>query len=468
MSEALLIKGGCVVTMDAARRRFDPGAVLVEGSRIAAVGPSQELAAAYPGVASIEAAGALVTPGLIDAHNHPIHYLSKGLADDLELSVRSYRNIWPFEAGLTPEEAHLSSLGTFAEMIRGGTTCFVDPGSPRPHEVARAAAEIGIRGVVSREAWDLPDENAPAGLLEQTDAVLAAGEEVVERWNGAADGRLRAWLSLVRPSSVSDELCRRTKRRADELGVGIHGHLVASRTEDRDTQRVVGSGSAVPRYAELGLLGPNLCLAHLGWLEDAEIELLLEAGVKGVHCPSASMLGGFGVIAHGRFPELVEAGVPVALGSDAAAISRFLDMVRVGYLAACGHKDARIDPTVMGADCAFEMLTSGGARCVLWEDEIGSLEAGKAADLVVWDTDGLEWHPNPLANPIRNLIYSASGRSARTVLIDGNVVMRDRVIANLDLDPFLAAADAAAAAVRARLGLEVGAEGGRAAGATAG
>src|SRR6185437_5105641 len=106
----------------------------------------------------------------------------------------------------------------------------------------------------------------------------------------------------------------------------------------------------------------NLCLAHLGWLDDDEIGLLSEAGVKGVHCPSASMLGGFGVIAHGRFPEIIAAGVPVGLGSDAAAISRFVDMVRVAYLAACAHKDARLDPTIMGADVAFEMLTTGAAR----------------------------------------------------------------------------------------------------------
>jgi 5-methylthioadenosine/S-adenosylhomocysteine deaminase len=451
----MLVRGGCVVTMDDERRIIEDGAVLVDGSTIAAVGPTAELEAAYPDAEAIDAAGALVTPGLIDAHNHPSHFLSKGLADDLELSVRSYQRIWPFEAGLTPEEAHLGALGTFAEMIRNGTTCFADPGSPRPDDVARAAVEIGIRGVVSYEAWDVPDPNAPAGLLESTDVVLERGEEAVERWNGAADGRLRAWFSLVRPVSVTDDLCQRTKQRADALGVGIHGHLVASRTADRDTQRVVGSGSAVPRYAELGLLDENLCLAHLGWLEDDEIELLRAAGVKAVHCPSASMLGGFGVIAHGRFPELIDAGVPVGLGTDAGAISRFLDMVRIAYLAACAHKDARLDPTVMGAERAFEMVTCTGARVLLWDEQIGSLEAGKAADLVIWDTSEPEWHPNPLARPIRNLVYSASGRSARTVLIDGRVVMRDRVLANLDMEAFLTAADEAALEIWRRLGLSV-------------
>lgn len=451
----LLISGGTVATMDARRTVIADGAVAVRDGTIAAVGETADLARRYPDARTISSAGCLVTPGLVDAHNHPIHYLSKGLADDLELSHRSYERIWPYEAALTDEEAYVSALGTFAEMIRHGTTCFCDPGSYRPDSVARAALEIGIRGIVARESWDVPDEHAPRAHLESTTDALERGEAVVERWNGAGAGRLRGWFSLVRPSHVTDELCRRTMERAEALGVGIHGHLTASRTADVQTRRVVGHGSAVDRYRELGLLRRNLCLAHLGWIEPDEVEHLVAGDVKAVHCPSASMLGGFGVIAHGTFPEMVAAGLTIALGSDAGAISRFLDLVRVMYLAACAHKDARIDPTAMGADTAFEMATSAGARALLWEDRIGSLEPGKAADLVVFDTSGVEWHPNPLHNPVANLVYSASGRSARTVIIDGVVVMEDGELTQIDLPGLLARADAAADDVLGRLGLTV-------------
>ncbi len=442
--------------MDSERRVIDGGAVAVRGTQIDAVGTCAELEPRYPDAQRIDAPTGLITPGLIDAHNHPIHYLSKGLADDLELSERSYRHIWPFEAALTDEEAYVSSLGTFAEMIRHGTTCFCDPGSYRPDAVARAARDIGIRGVVAREGWDVPDPNAPVTHTETVEEAVERGTEVVERWNGAADGRLRAWLSLVRPAHVTDELCVRTKELADALGVGIHGHLTASRTSDADTRRVVGTGSAVARYNELGLLDANLLLAHLGWIVPEEVELLVSADVKAVHCPSASMLGGFGVIAHGTFPEMLDAGLTVALGSDAGAISRFLDLVRVMYVAACGHKDARIDPTIAGAHAAFEMATTNGARALLWDDRIGSLEPGKAADLVIFDTDAIEWHPNPLRNGIASLIYSASGRSARTVLVDGEPVMEDGTLKTVELAPLLDQVDAAADAVLGRLGLSVG------------
>jgi 5-methylthioadenosine/S-adenosylhomocysteine deaminase len=456
LTAELLVTGGALITMDAQRRVIEDGAVAVRGAVIEAVGSRAQLERDYPGARQIGGSTAVVTPGLIDAHNHPIHYLSKGLADDLELSYRSYRHIWPFEAVLTDEEAYLSSLGTFAEMIRHGTTCFCDPGSYRPDAVARAAHDIGIRGVVTRESWDIPDPNAPVAHTETVDEALGRGEEFIARWNGTADGRLRAWFSLVRPTHVSDALCTRTKARADALGVGIHGHLVASQTSDADTRRIVGGNSAVGRYHDLGLLDANLCLAHLGWISPDELELLVAGEVKAVHCPSASMLGGFGVIAHGTFPEMCDAGLTVALGTDAGAISRFLDLVRVMYLAACAHKDARIDPTVLGAHAAFEMATVGGARALLWSDHIGSLEPGRAADIVVFETDGLDWHPNPLRNPVANLVYSASGSSASTVIIGGVPVMENRVLTQVDGDELLGRLDRTADEVLGRLGISLG------------
>jgi 5-methylthioadenosine/S-adenosylhomocysteine deaminase len=229
--------------------------------------------------------------------------------------------------------------------------------------------------------------------------------------------------------------------------------MTVSRTTNEATQRVVGTGSAIGRFHGLGLLEANLCLAHLGWVEPPEIELLLAGDVKAVHSPSASMLGAFGVIAHGTFPEMIAAGLTVALGSDACAISRFVDLVRVAYIAACAHKDVRLDATAMGAHTAFEMAPRGGARALRGEDRNGSLEPGKAADLVVFDTDELEWHPNPLRNPVANLVYSASGRSARTVIIDGEVVMEDRVLAHVDLNELRAEAATAADRVLERIGV---------------
>ncbi|MGH2871858.1 MAG: amidohydrolase family protein [Solirubrobacteraceae bacterium] len=452
MAADLLVRGDVVITMDPARTMIADGAVAVGNGAIVEVGTAEALAARHGTAKTLGGPGCIVTPGFVDVHNHPVHYLSKGLADDLELSRRSYERIWPFEAALTDEEAYTSATGTFIEMIRNGTTCFCDPGGYQPDAVARAARDIGIRGIVARETWDIPDEQAPPTHQADLADALERAEAVVERWHGTADGRLRAWLSLVRPSHVSDELCRRVKARADALGVGIHAHLVASRTASDKTRQVVGEGSAIGRYGDLGLLDENLLLAHLGWVTGEEIERLVAGGVKAAHCPSASMLGGFGVIAHGTFPEMAQAGLTIGLGTDAGAISRFIDLVRVMYLAACAHKDARTDAEVMGAHKAFECATIDGARALMWDDEIGSLELGKRADIAVLRTDDVEWHPNPTASPVANLIYSASGRAVSSVVIDGRVVMEDRAMRTIDLDAFLSEADAAAESVLARIG----------------
>lgn len=453
MSGRLLVRGGTVVTGGSAPEVIVDGVVFIENGEIAWLGPSGSWDGSELDARLIDAHGCLVTPGLIDAHNHPIHFLSKGIADDRELGERSYQRIWPYEAALTDDEAYVSALGTFAEMLCHGTTCFADPGSLHPQAVARAAAETGIRGIISREAFDVPDHRAPTNLVETTAEVLARGRDTVDALNGTAGGRIRAWLSLVRPVSVSDDLCRRTAALAAELGVGIHGHMVVSRTTNPRTQEVVGVGSAVERYRRLGVLDVPLVLAHLGALSDGEIDTLASQGVAAVHCPSASMLGGFGVIAHGTFPEMVQRGLTVALGSDAAAISRFLDMIRVAYLAACAHKDARIDPTIMGADVAFEMLTTGAARALRWDERIGRLAVGMAADLAIFATDGLAFHPRPLANPVRDLIYGASGAAVRTVIVDGEPVLEDWALLRVDLDALRRDTANAADAVLARIGL---------------
>jgi len=189
---------------------------------------------------------------------------------------------------------------------------------------------------------------------------------------------------------------------------------------------------SVARYEQLGLLDANLYAVQMGALDDAEVELIARRNVKVGHCPSASMLGAFGCIAHGKFPELIAAGATVAIGTDAAAISRFLDMVREMYLAACAHKDARADARVMGAHTAMEMATINGAKALLWDDAIGSLEAGKCADLALIDMEALEWYPRPQVNPVANLVYSSGGHRVDSVMIDGNWVLRDRRLTTID------------------------------------
>ena len=366
-----------MVTMDASRRVIEDGAIAIRGPRIEAVGSRTDLEPCYPDARRIDAPDGLITPGLIDAHNHPIHYLSKGLADDLELSHRSYERIWPLRGGAhrrgglrqrardlrrddPPRHDVLLRPGQLPPRLGGPRR----PGDRHPRH--RHPRELGRRPT-----------NCAARPPESTTDALERGEEVVERWNGAGAGRLRGWFSLVRPSHVTDELCRRTMERAEALGVGIHGHLTASRTADVQTRRVVGHGSAVDRYRELGLLRRNLCLAHLGWIEPDEVAAPRRRRRQGGSLPVGEHARGLRGHRARHVPRDGRGRPDHRAGSDAGAISRFLDLVRVMYLAACAHKDARIDPTAMGADTAFEMATIGRAARFSGSDRIGSLESGR-------------------------------------------------------------------------------------------
>lgn len=427
----MIFRSGYVVTMDPDRRIYRDGAVAITGDRIVAVGQTEDVLAEHRSPNVIDATDRLILPGLIDGHNHPFQYLSKGIGDDVDIMTWLYKRVYPYEAHLTADEAYVGALGNYAEMIKSGTTCFNDPGGHHADMLAQAAVDIGIRGIVNTSTRDLADADVPVPerLFENTETALHNAESYVEKWHGAAGGRLRAWTSLRYIFNVSDNLCRGIKNIADRFGVGIHSHVAAVSGENEAIEKRFGKRS-LARYKELGLFGPNLYLIHMGYPNEEEIGWLREADVKVVHCPSASMHGAYGVIHQKMMPVMIEAGITVGLGTDSATAGRFLDMVRVMYLASCAHKDAYADPLKVGAYKALEMCTIDGARACLWENDIGSLEVGKKADLIVVNMTGLHWHPN--VDPIANLVYAANGRDIDTVIVDGRMLMKNRTLLTVD------------------------------------
>ncbi len=362
----VLIAGGTVVTMDPDRHIYADGAVAISADRIADVGETNELRKRYPDAEQIDARGMVVTPGLIDGHNHPAYFLAKGTFDDIEIGRRWRERLYPFDTNVEDDEVYWGSLGTFAEMIRSGTTCFADPGGFSPDSTNKAAAKIGIRGVVTRSTSDIKDALRPLPDDNLVGAKAAAdmNEALYQRWHGAENGRIRIWFGLRNSTTGTDDLCLRVKRLADKYGVGIHAHLATYPAENDQTIELFGC-RAVERYQRLGILDSNFYAVHMGAIDDADVETVAKTNTKVAHCPSASMLGGFGVISGGKFPELIDAGVTISVGSDAAAISRFLDMTRVMYLAACAHKDAHYDAALIGAHKAMEMGTIDGAKALL-------------------------------------------------------------------------------------------------------
>jgi 5-methylthioadenosine/S-adenosylhomocysteine deaminase len=454
MNTTSLITNVTVVTMGAQREIVRDAALAWSGDRIVAVGKERDLLTDFGNATRIDGAGGLLCPGFVDAHNHGAHFLTKGLLDDVATVERWKTRLYPFECSVSEDETYWGAMGTYAEQLLHGTTCVGDAGSPFPNSVACAADDIGIRVVLTGVITDTFDPLRPLQPgTEPTAAGMAAYNERLHReFDGAADGRVRVAFGLWTGSTVSDELVMRIRDLADRHGAIVHGHLATRDSDNEDAQQKYGC-SAVERYQRLGVLGPNFVGAHAGAIDLKDVEILAASGASITHCPSASMLGGFGCIAHGRFPELVAAGVNIALGSDAASISRFLDMPRLMYLAACGHKDARRDAAIMGAHRAMEMATLGGARALGLQDSIGSLEPGKQADFVLLRTDGIEWQPRPAFNPVANLVYSSGGYRVDTTVVAGRTVVAGGELCSRDLRELLVNVRAAADTAVARAGL---------------
>jgi 5-methylthioadenosine/S-adenosylhomocysteine deaminase len=429
----LIIANGYVVTMDPHRQIYADGAVAIEGRNIVAVGRTRDVLGKHRAAHVIDASGKLVIPGLIDGHNHAFQYLSKGIGDDVDIMTWLYKRVYPYETHVTAEEAYVGALGNYVQMIKSGTTCFNDPGGYHVDSLAQAALDVGIRGILNRSTRDIADQGAPVPekLFEDLETNLVQGEAAVNKWNDSADGRLRCWFSLRYVFNVSDDLCRGIKQLADKHGVGIHAHAAAVEGENEAIEERFGKRS-LERFYDLGLFGPNLYLVHMGYPNEREIDWLKTHDVKVAHCPSASMHGAYGVVGNQMMKQMIDRNLTISLGTDSATAGRYLDMVRVMYLAACAHRDQFADATIMGAYKALEMATIQGARACLWEREIGSLETGKRADVVVVDMSGLRWHPN--LDPVRSFIYAADGDDVETVIIDGKVVMQDRVILTVDED----------------------------------
>lgn len=448
----LIVRGGTVITMDAARTIYNDGAIAVSGDRIVAAGKASDIESRFRAKTAIDAKNGLILPGLIDAHNHPGQYLSKGIGDDVGILQWLYERVYPFEAHCTEDDVYTGALANFVEMVSNGSTCFCDPGGYHEEAMARAANDIGMRGIISRSTRDLHNSSypLPEQLRETTAQAIEQGARLVERYKG--DGRLRAWFSLRVPYNVSDDLCVGIRDLAERYNVGIHSHVCAQQGENEMSIARWGV-RVLERLRRLDMLRPNLYLVHMGWVTDEEIAWLARHDVKVAHCPSASMHGAYGNISRGTFPKMHAAGVNISLGTDSVTAGRTLDMFRVMYLAACAHKDATLDPHAFGAYAALEMATIRGARAVLWDNAIGSLEPGKKADLIVVDTSAPCWHP--LGDPVRTLVYSGGGDSVRTVIVDGRVIMRDRVFAGIDVPSLMSEVDRRSKAILDRGGIRV-------------
>jgi 5-methylthioadenosine/S-adenosylhomocysteine deaminase len=454
MASLVIAHADWLVTVDAQRRIFRDGALAIESDQIVAIGKTHEILAAHQADRVIHAKGKLVLPGLINAHAHNTQQLARGLANDCYIQEWLYGRVYPFEDTLSSEEALLSALLCQLEMIKSGTTCFVDPGNHFPDEVARAAMQSGMRGVITRSTMDIHQN--PRGDLpnqrfrESTDEAIARLDAVIAGFHEAASGRIRTSASLRNLYTTSDDLISRVKALADRHNLPIQCHVAGNHSGQVASLARYGCRD-VERLDRLGVLNDRWLLIHMNWVSPRELDLLAASGSKVAHCPGAGLKGGWGTFSHGRFPEMLERGTCVCLGTDSGPSGNFMDLTRAMYLAACGFKDSRMQAAIVPAEVALEMATVNGARAVLWDDSIGSLEVGKKADLCLWDLNRAEWRP--VINPIGNLVYSAEGSSVDTVIVDGKILMESGVVKTIDEKALLREATPAARRVAERAGV---------------
>jgi len=412
--ENILIKNGTIITMDRNKRIIKKGSVLIGEDKILDIGETSYLKKEYKIDVEINADNKVVLPGFINAHAHTWFNLFRNLKENLTITELIPKFMLPICKNVKDDEIYIGSLLAFVEMIKSGTTCFLDnppifvQGRSPVEKTAIAMEEIGIRGIIAPGAW--PDENVDKAVSEY--------ERLMDEWHGKAGGKIYIWPSPMEP--WTPELVVATNELAKKYKVGVTTHLAETR---RDVTYTIEKYNKmhVPLLAELGVLGPRFVGSHAIWLADNELNLLAESGSKIVYAPGSVMSQGSGV---SPVSKMLKLGVIVALGSDGAAFN--VDMIEEMRLAALIQKGYNLDPTCLSAQKVLEMATINGARALLLDDMIGSIEKGKKADLIIVDLK--KPHTVPRHDIIQSLVYGARGSDVDTVIIDGKIVMKDRVI----------------------------------------
>jgi 5-methylthioadenosine/S-adenosylhomocysteine deaminase len=427
---------GFVITSDAENRVIEGGTLVVEEDRILDVGPMKEVRerlTAAPGDTTIDGRGTGITPGFIDSHVHLSETLSRAsFPDHLDTRAWVFNWVMPYYGQLTPEDERIAVLLAASEMLRSGTTCFLDMGALNdPRNTVPVLGEVGIRGVKGRHAADVKPDPIPEGwgqamldhhFFPSTRAALDELEACVRELDGYADGRIRCWVNIQGKEPCSAELHVGARELSERLGVGTTYHIASTAKEARLIKERYGM-TPIARMESLGALGPNLVLAHAVAVTDEEIEILARRQAKVAFCPGASLKLAKGATVIGRYPEMREAGITVGLGTDGVSAAGNLNLMRQMYVVAGLFKDARMDPELIGAREALRMATIDGARALALDRDIGSLEPGKKADFVVFDLDHPEWVPHQ--DPVQALVWSATTASVKETWVDGRAVFQD-------------------------------------------
>ncbi|MFH1461039.1 MAG: amidohydrolase, partial [Patescibacteria group bacterium] len=414
--QMILFKNFILITQNKQREIIQNGGLVIDRDKIVDLGKSSLIERKYRKSAKkiIEGAGHLVMPGLINAHGHLAMTLLRGYADDLPLEEWWFKHVYPVESKFTRQEVYWGSLLAMVEMLKSGTTCFVDF-YYYGREVVKAAQEIGMRGIVGYALLDLPTFR-----FKNAQEALAVAQSAIDRYQKKK--LIKVALAPHMFQTTSLKTYQAAKKMTKQNNLLLTTHLAETKAEV-DFSLKKYKVRPIEVLAKAGILDSKTLLVHGCWLNKKEIAILAEKNSSVVHCPVSNMKLASGIM---PLPEMMEAGVNVCLGTDSACSNNNLDMFEEMKVAALLHKINKLDPTAAKAQTILDMATINGAKALNLEKEIGSLEKGKQADLIILDFE--KSHLIPHHNLISHLVYSAQGSDVETVLINGRKVMEKRRI----------------------------------------
>lgn len=452
----IYIRGGWVITVDQNRRILREGAIAISDGVIIDVGKRNELDNKYRYSSDIviDADRDIVLPGLINTHVHLVQSLIRHCADYLPLIKWLRERVWPLQGNYKPEEALASAKLTVLEMIKSGTTTFLETGLVSrygPDNIIDFLLTSGVRAAVARHVMDQPgygleESIIHSGLIETGEYSLNDTIRLYHKYHNR-DNRLWIWFGPRTPGAVSPELYREIAWRARELNTGVTMHLAEIREDVEYTLRVFNK-KPVEFAHWLGLTGKNTVLVHVVWIDDSEIKLLSETGTSVSHNPSSNTKLGSGIA---KIYEMLKSGVNVTIGTDGGPSNNTYDLLREMKIASILQSARLLNPQAMRSENVVEMATINGAKALMINHMVGSIEIGKRADIIILDY----WvpHLHPLVNPLSHLVYAATGSDVKHVIIDGKLVMFNRKVLTMREEEVIEEAEKYAYELYSRTGI---------------
>lgn len=443
-----IIYSGTIVTMQNGKVIKD-GAVVVEKEFIVDVGKTREILRKYPrGYERLDAKGKVVIPGLINTHQHAAMSLLRGYADDLPLQEWLEKWIWPIEGHMTANDIYIGALLTALESILGGTTTVNTMYHYTPNEnEAKAFADAGLRGVIGHVCFSWRKKEDKKAL-----------EDLAKSWHNKADGRIRVSVDPHAPYTVDPEYLKELKELRGELNekyglekAPLIWHIHVAETSDekekiRKAFNIEPKGGVMEYLDSLGVLDEKVIAAHCVALTEGDIMAMKRRGVKASHNPISNLKLASGV---SPVPKMLEQGITVSLGTDSPCSNNTADMFEVMKMAAILHKGVNKNPAMMAASQVLDMATLSGAKALCWDNEIGSIEVGKKADLAI--VNFAKPHLRPIYNEVSHLVYAAKSADVETVLINGRMVMENRQLTTLKIEKVMEMAEKAKTRLLERL-----------------